>query len=385
MSDASPKMAYIGCWYKNDMYSHNCSNLVYSIRRSGVDVDVVTSNCRCFSTRERFSVDQNELIDRNCQAIGVPCAPQNPTNKSHLGKYLLVKTLRLGLIFDVLRGIRYHFSTRRASVVYYDQVLEAFGILPLFVMTLIPGRRRKKLIVTVHEIDPLQVAHPWINRLYRRCKCVFVFSEDMKRQLLRLGISEAKMKVIRYGTLIPELQAAQRTGYIYFGGHHILRGKGYAEVLDALEILKAKGVDIRVLIYYGKGCTGIDEAQAMARAKGVAEMMDWREFLSGEELDHAYQASKASLVPYTGGSARHPLSSAMANATPVIATRRIDIPEYLGDLGVYIEGSGESIAAAIEKIEQSPSEAEGLGDALRRRAAVELNFEGIAREVVCEI
>jgi hypothetical protein len=26
------QLAYIGCWYKNDMYSHNCSSLVDSLR-----------------------------------------------------------------------------------------------------------------------------------------------------------------------------------------------------------------------------------------------------------------------------------------------------------------------------------------------------------------
>lgn len=385
MTETPTKIAYVGCWYKNDMYSHNCSNLVYSIRRSGVDVDVVTSNCRCFSSRERFAINEDELIDKRCRTIGVPCAPRNPTNKRNLLKYVLVKILRLDLIFDAIRGLRYYLSTRHAEAIYYDQVLEAFGILPLFIMSLIPRVRRKKLIVTVHEIDPFQISHPWVNRLYGRCQCIFVFSADMKRQLTRLGISDARMRVIRYGTLIPELAETKRSGYIYFGGHHILKGKGYCEVLDALHLLKVKGVYVRLLIYFGKGCTGVDEAQNMAQQRNVDEMIEWREFLSGDELDKAYQSSRASIIPYTGGSARHPLSSAMANATPIIATRNIDIPEYLEDLGIYVDGSGESIAAAIEKIEQSPRGTAGLGDALRSKAAVDLNFDEIAKEVVCQI
>ena len=64
-----------------------------------------------------------------------------------------------------------------------------------------------------------------------------------------------------------------------------------------------------------------------------------------------YQRSKACIIPFTGGSARHPVSCAMVNATPVIATRAVDIPEYLGDLGIYVDGSAESIADAIVKVE----------------------------------
>lgn len=176
-----------------------------------------------------------------------------------------------------------------------------------------------------------------------------------------------------------------RSRYIFFGGHRILKGKGYVEVVNALSRLKATRPDVRLLIYYGNGCNGLSEAKAMAAREGVAEMIDWREFLSGDEINKAYQTSKACIIPYTGGSARHPLSNAMANATPVIATRAADIPEYLGDLGVYVEGSAESIAAAIEKFEQSAGDIAGLGQALRSKAAVELSFDGIARQVVSEI
>ena len=44
----------------------------------------------------------------------------------------------------------------------------------------------------------------------------------------------------------------------------MLSGKGIAEVLEALRILKAQGIDIQLLIYFGKGCTGVDEAREMA-------------------------------------------------------------------------------------------------------------------------
>ena len=97
-----------------------------------------------------------------------------------------------------------------------------------------------------------------------------------------------------------------------------------------------------MVIYVGYGCNGLDEAKELAIRKNVADMIQWQDFYTGEELAKVYQQSKACIIPFTGGSARHPLTCAMVNATPVIATRAVDIPEYLGDLGIYIDGSGVS-------------------------------------------
>jgi glycosyltransferase involved in cell wall biosynthesis len=181
--------------------------------------------------------------------------------------------------------------------------------------------------------------------------------------------------------LIPKLVSAERNRYIYFGGHFILRGKGYVELLDALVALKSRGVQIALLIYVGYGCNGLQEAKETAVRKGVADMIDWQEFYSGEELAKVYQRSKACIIPYTGGSARHPLTCAMVNATPVIATRAVDIPEYLGELGIYIDGSSASIADAVSEIELGSRDLNALGQGLRAKALAELDYHKIAQEL----
>lgn len=155
----------------------------------------------------------------------------------------------------------------------------------------------------------------------------------MKQHLVELGVTAKKMKVIRYGALIPELADRERKKYIYFGGHNILRGKEYVELLDALVILRQRGAPISIVIYVGYGCSGLAEAQKLAAQKGLADVIEWQDFYSGAELAEVYQRSKACIIHYTGGSARHPLTCAMVNATPVIATRAVDIPEYLGEMG----------------------------------------------------
>jgi len=378
---APPRVAYIGCWYKNDMYSHNCSNLVDSLRAGGLKIDVVTSNCRCFSSAQRFDVSTDELINGNCAAMKIPHAPQNPGKSHGLLKYLIVKGFRLDIWLALARGVYYYRNSRQADVIHYDQVLEAFGSIPLFVLAMLAGLTHKRLMVTIHEIEPFQRAHRWMNRMYGKCEEVLVYSEDMKRAVVALGVAAEKIRVIRYGLVMPTLTQVRRTRYLYFGGHFILKDKGYPEFLGALKLLKTRGIAVQLLIYVGHGCNGLEEARAMADRAGVNDMIQWGEFFSGAELAAAYQASKACIVPYTGGSARHPLSSAMANGTPVIATRAADIPEYLGPLGIYIDGSAESIAKAICEIEDGTTDVAGLSRQMRNAAMAELDVVKIAADL----
>jgi len=375
------RLAYIGCWYKNDMYSHNCSNLVDSLRGAGMAVDVITSNCRCFSSAQKFSMQKEELINEECSRIAIPHAPRTPGKKHGLLKYWAVKILRFDLISATARGFLYYKKARHADVIHFDQVLEAFGCVPLFILISLANRSGKKVVVTVHEIDPFQLQHKRFNHVYNRCAEILAYSENMKQQLVALGASPQNIRVIRYGARIPELVPTDRNQYIYFGGHNITRGKGYAELLDALIILKGRGLRIPLVIYVGYGCNNLEEAKQLAVQKDVGDMIQWQDFYSAEELADVYQRSKACIIPFTGGSARHPLTSAMVNATPVIATRAVDIPEYLGDLGIYVDGSAKSIAAAIIEIEKDGRDLKGLGEKLRAKALVELDYSKIAQNL----
>jgi len=375
------QLAYIGCWYKNDMYSHNCSNLVDSLRGAGMTVNVITSNCRCFSSAQRFSISKEELINRECSPIAIPHAPRTPGKKRGLLKYWAVKILRLDLLLATMRGFLYYRRARPADVIHFDQVLEAFGCIPLFILIYLASRSGKKVVASVHEIDPLQLRHRKFNRLYNKCAEVLVYSENMKRQIVTLGVAAEKIKVIRYGAHIPELRRTDRQHYIYFGGHNITHGKGYSELLDALATLKSINCNISLIIYVGYGCNGLDEAKRLAVRKGVSDMIQWQDFYSADELARVYQRSKACIVPFSAGSARHPLTSAMVNATPVIATGAVDIPEYLGNLGIYVDGSAASIADAITEIESGRRDLPGLGASLRARALSEFDYSKIAQDL----
>src|SRR5262249_43290018 len=151
--------------------------------------------------------------------------------------------------------------------------------------------------------DPFQKKHTRFNSCYRKCAQIFAYSENMKKQIVALGAPAGKIKVIRYGTAIPEVVPTERNQYIYFGGHFILRSKGYSELLDALVQLKDRSIRVPVTIYVGYGCNGLQEAKQMATRKQLDDVITWQDFYTGETLARVYQRSKACIIPFTGGSA----------------------------------------------------------------------------------
>lgn len=71
----------------------------------------------------------------------------------------------------------------------------------------------------------------------------------------------------------------------------------------------------------------------------------------------------------------------MVNATPVIATRAVDIPEYLGEVGIYVDGNAASLVEAITKMEAGKCNLRALGQQLRSKALAELDYHKIAQEL----
>jgi glycosyltransferase involved in cell wall biosynthesis len=56
----------------------------------------------------------------------------------------------------------------------------------------------------------------------------------------------------------------------------------------------------------------------------------------------------------------------------------IDIPEYLGSSGIYIDGTAESIADSIQDVEAGRFDLQRIGAELRKRASEELDVHHVA-------
>ncbi len=374
----------IGCWFKNDMYSHHLNNLVEVLEKQpDIHLRVITSNCNCYSSAQRYSIAKEELLNSRCMAIKIPYAPPEPSKEYGMFKYQIVKILKLNWILETLRGIRFYATTRKCDLVHFDQVLRSFGALSFLTLLYLSRLSGRKIIVTVHELDPLQEEHKSLNKYYSRASKLIVFSNGFRDKLIDLGIDPDKIKTIPFCAPLGPIMGLKRDQFIFFGGHNLLKGKGFDTLLGAVKILQSRGREPKIIVYTGKGCSGLEEGKQKAADMGLNKFIIWKEFLYGTDLAGEYQKSIACLIPYTGGSGRHAVTSAMANATPVIATKKADLPEYLGELGLYIkENSARELADAIENIANNPDRVKSLGSELRKVAEQRFSKDTIGKQLL---
>jgi len=374
----------IGCWYRDDIYSHHFYSLSEKIKNDeNINVKLVTSNCNCYSSSQKYSIAKDELLNNNCQVTKIPYAPLNPNKDHGLFKYYVVKLLKLNYFFEIARGISFSNKTKHCNIIHFDQVLRSFGILSFSTLLFLAKAFNKKVVITVHELDPLQNKYKGLTKYYNKADRIIVFSHDFKDDLVNLGVNKSKIEVIPYGVSIEALKGYERDQFIFFGGHNLLRGKGFYNLVNAIEILVSKGKNPRLMIYVGEGCLGLEEGKQNVSGRGLDKYIEWREFLYGSKLAEEYQKSIACIIPYTGGSGRYPATTAMANATPVIATRKASLPEYLEKLGVYIrEDSPEELAEALSNLMNDQPLVKSLGLKLRERAERLYSFEVVAQKTL---
>ena len=373
----------IGCWYKDDIYSHSCYNLIQELKKiKNINVRLITSNCSCFSSSQSFSCNKDELINTSCEIIRLPYAPSDPSKKYGKFRYYVTKILKLNFFLEISRGILFFRKTKGNELVHFDQVLRSFGFLSFMTFLFLAKLFKKKVVVTVHELDPIQAGHKRFNKYYNKTDKVIVHSKPFKKELVRLGVDEDKVKVIHQGVTVGEITESVRDQFSFWGGHHLSAAKGFGTLLSAWKILQAKGRGVRLVIYVGYGCGGLNEGKERVKAMDLEEYIVWSEFMSGSSLARAYQKSMGCIIPYTGGSGRHPATVAMANATPIIATRKAELPEYLGEHGIYIEeDSPEELADAVLYLMGDKGAVHSLGRSLRKRAEESFSWQVIAKKV----
>lgn len=376
-------ISMIGCLFRNEMYAQHLNSLISVLsKKPEIKLTLITSNCSCFSTARRYSIEKEQLLTPDCVAIRIPYAPPEPSKRYGLLKYQIVKTIRLNMILEALRGIQFYRRARRSDIVHFDQVLRSFGIVSLMTLLFLSKMSGKKVIVTVHELDPLQVKHKALNKHYSWAHKLIVFSDGFRDNLIGLGVDGAKIKTVPFCVPLDPLLGLPRDQFVYFGGHHLLKGKGFDTLLGALEIFRGKGRGTNVVIYTGE-CKGLEEGKQRVTDLGLDGFVTWSNFIYGADLAKIYQKSIACLIPYTSGSGRHPATIAMANATPVIGTRKADLPEYLGESGVYVkEDSAQELANAMEYLANNPDVGKSLGSKLRKRAEERYSEDIVGKQLL---
>jgi glycosyltransferase involved in cell wall biosynthesis len=156
--------------------------------------------------------------------------------------------------------------------------------------------------------------------------------------------------------------------------------KGHAVLLDAVSLLRARGVALRVVLV-GAGELRARLAARIAR-EGLGDVVELRGAVAHEEIPAILARSTAMVLPSVtaedGQMEGIPvaLMEAMAAGVPVVATRLSGIPELVrdGEGGLLVpERDPAALADAMERLARDPALGARLAEGARR--AVERDFD----------
>lgn len=365
----------ISCWYKNISMGNYTYNLVRRLRKksSRFEIDIVTSSCIC----SRMYSHKDKFIHKDFRFVSFPYFFSLETHRKWLRP--LFNLIQFAL--QLLRGLNYLKKSKDCHIIHYQQSFSySFGMVPLLPILLIP--LSKRLIVTIHSLDQLNVSLRFINKIYNNADCIVVHSSSMKKTAVQMGIRDSKIEIVPHGTSIPKLYGLKRSEVTFFG--EPIKRKGMPLILHALKILKDRNVKISVHIYgiYSEA----EKSATISRARhlGVEDRLVWGGRLSEEDFDRKMQESIFTLVVYpykiSGSSV---LTRAMSNATPVLASDMGGNPEYLPLGSVLVPPDDpEHLAGSMIRLLQEESLRKRLGDEGRSRAQKFFSWDAIATETL---
>ncbi len=365
------RVCIFACSYANASVANYTYGLLSSLRDNpNLEIKLVSSHCSCLWRFDKQRYVQTE----KCPIIKCPYL-RFPRKKSKLA-YLILNLIPARLI-DAIRGFVYLRATKDNDIIHFQQSgASAFGTVPLIPLILFC---RQKKIVTFHSTDLIPKLKLFY-RLYNRVDKIIVHSVSMEDFLLKMGIEKSKIVRIPHGVNIPLLYGFERSKITFMGAPE--KRKGIFTILDAVKLLKNKGIPIKISLFGFYGDSEKRATEVEAAARGVAESLVWGGRLTETEFDQELQKSLFTFAVYfssTSGSSV--VTRAMANATPVLASDVGGLKEYLGGGGVLIPpGKPNLIAVNIEMMIKNRQMLEDMGAIGRKRASQYFSWQEIARQ-----
>ena len=366
------RVAIISCPFQTS-YGAYVDSLKKAIeKKTGDTVQWVGSNCGCGNPTE---ISRGFQI-QGCQYFEMP----NISDYHSTRPWRRWLRVRVRSLFCYVRARKYQSLSKDAELVHFQQILNAYGSDVVFHWLDQPSRAAR--VITVHELDSRQVEHPERNKTYNKADAIIVHDSALKDQLVRLGVDPHRIAVVLHGTDLPKLEEKQhRDGIIFYGGHHLMSGKGLSTLFKAMALLKQRmGSNVPKLKVHGHfGSDTPEEATQLAREFGVENDIVWLNQLSQQEILRQYQSSLMCVLPYSGGFAGFAASTAAATALPVVATKNAGIPEHIGDCGIWFESdNAEQLAERIVEVLGSEALRSDVAGRLRKRAEEYLSWDKIA-------
>jgi glycosyltransferase involved in cell wall biosynthesis len=372
------KISMIGCPFQTAFGSY-IESLKTAIEKQPGNNEVhwVGSNCGCGVPVEL----EKKFQTRGCDYFEMPNRHYYGPSKFTWKRWLRVRVNDASYYF---RARRYSELSRGGDIVHFQQVLNAFGSSAVFHWLKQPSNAAK--VVTIHEFDDHQKYFPERNSAYNRAGAVIVHCEQMKQELVGMGIPGKKVHVVLNGTDLPPLNGGHaREGIVFHCGHDPMSGKGLPTLFKAMTIIKSRlGADTPMLTVHGHyPAEPPQEAQKIAGELGITDRVTWLNQLPMEQIPPLYQLSMMLVLPYSRSFAGGAAAMAAANELPVICTKKAGIPDHLGDWGLWVEEDDpEELAGRILEVLRNKQLRERFAAGLRKRAEEALNWDLVAQETL---
>jgi glycosyltransferase involved in cell wall biosynthesis len=350
-------------------------DLAVALARDGTtDVRWVASNCGCGNPSET----RRDFVRSDCTYFDMP----------QIRDFRSSNPLKRGLRRGV-KNLLHHFRARRygtlsagSEVVHLQQMLHAYGSSVTFQW--LHQRSAAARVVTVHEFDPEQSEFPDRSRAYNLADAIIVLSNQMRHDLIAVGVAAESIHVIPYGADIPDLDPrTRREAIVFYAGHRVMVDKGIRTMFESLAILAQRLGDRmpRLRVHGQYGDEPPSEALDLARRCGVAERIEWLNTIPLDRMSRLYQGSRLLVLPYAAGFAGLPSAVAAANALPIVATQQAAIPDHIGDCGVWIRGGDPiELADRIGELLADERSCDERGLRLRGHAQRHLAWDVIASD-----
>jgi glycosyltransferase involved in cell wall biosynthesis len=281
-----------------------------------------------------------------------------------IGEYLreLLPALRARSVhFDVLSQANYdpwRFDRR----FIWDQCLLPRQAAPYPLLHCTAGtmpvlRRKRAVIVTVHDVAWLRVQRHarWYARAYfgdlmlreyRRARAIMTVSAFSRDELLSLGeLDPEKIHIVRPGVSGDFMQLARcserprGTAPLILAVGTVEPRKNLALAIRAL----ARMYDRRArLISCGPPTPYLTECKALARRLGVSERIEFRGYLSRQELLELYAVASIAVVPSLYEGFGLPAAQALVAGVPLIVAKTSSLPEIAGNDGYVLDPDDET-------------------------------------------
>lgn len=219
-------------------------------------------------------------------------------------------------------------------------------------------------VVTVHDIievtDPQdRKASLWNRYLYSgigRAERVIAVSEYVKQQVMEYyAVAEKKITVIYNGVdqeVFYPLENVRRDlrKILYVGSEH--PRKNLRAVLEVVAALKKKWPEVRLVKVGAAGLSaGRRETERVVNELGLQEAVEWREGVSGVELNQLYNEVGVLLFPSRQEGFGLPVLEAMAAGCPVVCSNTTSLPEVVGAAALMHDPDDiEGMVLSVERL-----------------------------------